>query len=254
MQCARSGFVRGHLALVIVLAGLSACKEEAAPQKFSPEPAPANADVIPQSPVSGKIRDQDFKLANARYYIDRRLGYEKVEIKLSSGTSEEPCAQLMPKDATLVWLRRTGPEPLTAVQARVDPDKPGPWEAHYQVKVEHNWEGNGDSSALIVIREVSPDMTLHGELKACFGDKDKSCVAGTFDAKYCPIRIDSPVRGTEAMERPPPGDGGWNWGGDGGESTEGGAAETTLDAGAAEAGKGEAGTAGKGDLRIAPKP
>ena len=86
-------------------------------------------------------------------------------------------------------------------------------------------------------------MTLHGELKACFGDKDKSCVAGTFDAKYCSVRIDSPVRGTEAMERPPPGDGGWNWSGDAGEGEgEGGAALAPVEAGAADAGKGDAGT------------
>jgi hypothetical protein len=234
MERVCSGFGRAGLVACIALSGFSACKEERARPKFAPEPAPASAEVLPQGPVSGKIRDQVFKLGNARYYVDRRLGYEKVDIKLSAGTSEEPCGQVTPKDSTMVWLRRTGPEPLTATEARVEPDQPGPWEAHYQVRGEHNWEGNGDASALIVIREVSPDMTLHGELKACFGDAEKSCVAGKFDAKYCPIRIDSPVRGTEAMERPPPGDAGWSWFVDAGE-IEGGSGQAPA-SGAVDAG------------------
>jgi len=170
------------------------------------------------------VRDIDFKLGNARYYVDRRPGYEKVDLQFSMGTAEDPCGKLMPRDSAMVWLRRNGPGPVEKGQERVEPDKPGKWEAHYQVKVDRTWEGNGEASALIVVREVAPDMTLHGDLKACFADKEKSCVAGSFMAKYCPIGIDAPVRGTEAMERPPAGDAGWNW-------VEGGAA----DSGAADA-------------------
>jgi hypothetical protein len=194
-----------------------ACKAEAPPEKYEVEPPPTSADTIPESPLSGKIAGADFKIGNARYYVDRRLGYEKVDIKLSAGTSEDPCGQINPRESTMVWVRHTGPEPMQKLQATIDPKQPGPWEAHYQVHVEKNWAGNGTASALVVINDVSPDMSLHGELKVCFADKDKSCVAGTFVATYCPIRIDSPVRGTDAMERPPAGDAGWMWQGDGGE-------------------------------------
>ncbi len=219
------------LTLLGALASFGACKAEAPPEKYQVEPPPTSAETIPDSPLTGKIRGDEFKLANARYYVDRRLGYEKVDIKLSAGQAEDPCGPVMPRESTMVWIRHWGPEPMQKLEARIDPSQPGPWEAHYQVRVEKNWLGNGTSSALLVIREVSPDLSLHGEIKLCFADKDKSCVAGTFVATYCPIRIDSPVRGTDAMERPPAGDAGWVWQKDGGEEDAG----ATEEADAADA-------------------
>jgi hypothetical protein len=169
-----------------------------------PKPAPTSIDAIPAGPLGGEIAGQPFSVQSARYIVDRRHGFEKVDISLSAGSVESPCEERTPKDSTSVWLRRKGEPTLKDEIARIEPKDEGAiWEAHYQVRQGHNWIGNGRASALIVIHDVGPDMKLAGELSACFGDSHGSCVAGRFTADYCPIRIDAPVRGTEAMERPP---------------------------------------------------
>jgi hypothetical protein len=170
---------------------------------IDPKPAPTSIDAIPAGTLGGEIAGQPFSVQSARYIVDRRHGFEKVDISLSAGSVESPCEERTPKDATSVWLRRKGEPTLAEEVARIEPEDEDKWEAHYQVRQGHAWIGNGRASALIVIHDVGPDMKLAGELSACFGDRHASCVAGRFTADYCPIRIDAPVRGTEAMERPP---------------------------------------------------
>jgi hypothetical protein len=178
--------------------------QKAEPATYDPKPAPTSADAIPAASLGGEIGGKPFSVQSARYVIDRRHGYEKVDISLSAGSADFPCDERKPKDAPSVWLRRKGSDALKSEQARIAPDDEGPWEVHYQVRDGHRWVGNGHTSALIVIHDIGPDMKLSGELWACFGDTLGSCVSGRFAADYCPIRIDQPVRGTEAMERPPP--------------------------------------------------
>ncbi len=187
-----------------------ACQSPAEPAGpiIEPKPAPEAANAIAAGALGGDIDGQPFSIQSARYIVDRRRGFEKVDISLSAGSVDSPCEQRKPKDSPSVWLRRKGATPLAAEQARLSPNDEAPWEVHYQVRKEHGWIGNGRASALIVIHDVGPDMKLNGELWACFADTHGSCVSGRFIADYCPIRIDKPVRGTEAMERPPPLDGG----------------------------------------------
>jgi hypothetical protein len=173
------------------------------PAPIEPKPAPTSADGIPAAGLGGELVGKPFVVQSARYVVDRRHGYEKVDISLSAGSVEFPCDTREPKDSPSVWLRRKGSDELKAEQARIGPKDQGPWEVHYQVRRERHWVGNGQASALIVVHDVGPDMKLTGELSACFRDAHGSCVAGRFAADYCPIRIDQPVRGTEAMERPP---------------------------------------------------
>jgi hypothetical protein len=174
------------------------------PAIHDPKPAPTSADAIPAATLGGELAGKPFTLGSARYVVDRRHGYEKVDVSLSAGTADFPCDDRKPKDAPSVWLRRKGEAPLKAEAVRLAPGEQSPWEVHYQFRDGRRWIGNGHASSLIVIHDIGPDMKLSGELWACFGDPMGSCVAGRFSADYCPIRIDQPVRGTEAMERPPP--------------------------------------------------
>jgi hypothetical protein len=73
---------------------------------------------------------------------------------------------------------------------------------HYQSKQDGEWLGNGDAEALIVLQPRTADQRLPGEIAACFADAYKSCVLGTFVADYCPISIDTPIRGMDIMEPP----------------------------------------------------
>ncbi|MBI2390340.1 MAG: hypothetical protein HYV09_12190 [Deltaproteobacteria bacterium] len=191
------------LALSLVIA--SSCRREPPPVGYEPAAAPTSTASIPLSPASGRIAGKPFTVAAARYSIDRRPGYEKVEIELLAEKPDKPCGDVAMKHATSVWLRVNGVDAVRAETVRIESGKPGPWEAHYQVFDQKKWIGNGDASALIAMSAPAPDMKLSGELSACFGDGSKSCIAGRFEAIYCPIRIDALVRGSDAMERPPAG-------------------------------------------------
>jgi hypothetical protein len=171
------------------------------PAKDPPEP-PASADSIPVGPVSGKLLDQPFTELSGRYFVDQRPGFEKMDIKLYATEAETPCGKLKEEKPASVWLRRAGAERATPGSSVTNLDK-GEWEVHYQVQKDGFWVGNGDARALVVISDVGPDLKISGALSACFRDETGSCVAGSFTASYCRISIDSPVRGTEAMERPP---------------------------------------------------
>lgn len=191
--------------LVLGVALATSCRREAPPVALQPAAAPTSTASIPLSPVSGRIAGRPFTVEAARYSIDRRPGYEKVEIELLAENPDKPCGDPAMKHVTSVWLRVGGVDAVRAETVRIESGKPGPWEAHYQVFDQKKWTGNGDASALISLSAPAPDMKLSGELSACFGDASKSCVAGRFEAIYCPIRIDALVRGSDAMERPPAG-------------------------------------------------
>ncbi len=191
--------------ICVAAAGLSlACgKPEEAAIK-DPQPAPSSSSEISAGSLGGTLVDSPFSVQSARYSFDRRYGFEKVDISLSLGTVDAPCAEPKPSDASSIWIRRTGAGPIKPEVVRLSPkDDEGPWSVHYQVHDEHGWRGNGDASALIVIRGVGPDLKLTGELSACFADATGSCVSGRFTAEHCGVRLDAPVRGSEAMERLP---------------------------------------------------
>jgi hypothetical protein len=195
----------GWWVALLALPALACQSPEPAPAApIEPKPAPSSANAIPAGNLGGEIAGEPFSVQSARYIVDRRHGFEKVDISLSAGSVESPCEDRTPKDAPSVWLRRKGDPTLREQITRIEPnDEDAAWEVHYQVRKGHNWTGNGRASALIVVHDVGPDMKLSGELSACFGDSHGSCVAGRFSADYCATRIDAPVRGTEAMERPP---------------------------------------------------
>jgi len=175
--------------------------EKPGPPK-EPAAPPASPDSIPVGPVSGKLLDQPYTHLAGRYYVDQRPGFEKTDIRLYATEAETPCGPLREKKPASVWLRRKGAERVAAGSSVTDLDK-GEWEVHYQVQKDGYWVGNGDARALVVINDVGPDLKITGSLSACFRDETGSCVAGSFTASYCRISIDSPVRGTDAMERPP---------------------------------------------------
>lgn len=166
-----------------------------------PPPAPASADAIPAGPLGGNIAGAPFSVRSGLYRIDRRHGYEKIDISLSE--LDSTCDTHGSSSGTSVWLRRHGPGPLVPEQVRIGTEGHERWEVHYQRRERHRWLGNGKASAFVVIRAVAPDLRISGELWACFEDAKSSCVSGRFTAAYCPIRIDQPVRGGDTFERLP---------------------------------------------------
>lgn len=180
---------------------LAACaSDKPPPPSLDVSPPQDSPTSIPDGPLDGKVHGAAFKLGDARYFVDQRRGYEKTDVILSAGATTDRCADTRPADATAVWLRHKGTDPIVPGEVRVKPRTPGPWEVHYQTKVDGKWRGNGDAAALLVIREIRADQTLVGDLSVCFADHEKSCVSGSFQAGFCPIRIDQPIRATEPPE------------------------------------------------------
>jgi len=168
-----------------------------------PPAAPFSEDSIHVGPLSGKIDGQPFQVKTARFYIDTRPGFERVDIKLYDVGSKTPCGDLDAPKPREVWLRRKGPAKLAHSKTTTTVKDGGEWEVHYQVQDKGFWIGYGEANALLVLEAPDPDMRMAGILSACFRDHTGSCIAGEFSASYCRIAIDEPVRGTEAMERPP---------------------------------------------------
>ena len=188
---------------------LIGCNERPLPELGEPAPVPDNTTSIGVSAVNGKIAGSPFEVKAARYSIDRRPGHEKVVIHLLNEAPEKLCSELGNMRSTTVWLRKNGTQSVEPEAVRLGPKTKSPWEVHYEVYDQGRWVGVGRANLLLKVSAVRADMTLDGDLAACFGDANKSCVSGHFSATYCPTRIDAPVRGTENMERPPPGKKPW---------------------------------------------
>ena len=190
----------GILNAILWLAGCHA--PQSSTHQEVAETVSLSADSIPAAPLSGTLPTGPFSLQSARYWIDRRPGYEKIDIKLSAGKVSSPCAEPLPNDAPSVWLRRVGNTQLSAETVHVSQTAPGPWEVHYQVMHDEQWLGSAKAEALLVLHALTSDKRLQGELSVCFADRDKSCVLGAFEADYCQLSIDAPIRGTQLMESP----------------------------------------------------
>jgi hypothetical protein len=176
------------------------CGRRDAPVPKDPAPAPTSADAIPAGPLSGKIAGEPFKVGNARYTIDTRPGYEKLELILTSAELKDPCGDLDPVRASSVWFRRKGAEQPKAETVHFGPKDTSDWEAHYDAWKDAHWIGNGTAAVLLSLHDLTADRKLAGEVSVCFGDVEGSCVAGTFSAQRCVIRVDKPVRGTSVLE------------------------------------------------------
>lgn len=186
-------------ALALLLCG-AGCKPHHKAVSTDVSPPQSTPGAIPDAPVSGKVFGVPFTVKTARYYVDQRRGFEKIDVILSASEATEACGPLVRKDAPSVWLRRRGAERVTQSEARITPGEKSAWEVHYQAKEEKQWVGSGTAAALVAVRALRPDKTIDGDLSACFADESKSCVSGAFSAVYCPIGIDAPVRGTEPPE------------------------------------------------------
>jgi hypothetical protein len=188
-----------------VLVMVAACRDEAHRTSHKAvEPPVVSANAIPDAPVNGILRGVPFVLRDARYVVDRRVGYAHTDIKLSAGKADSPCGPIAGAHPASVWLRLEG-EPITgSKELRLNPGDTGPWSVHYQIFDADGWIGVGEGSAIVSIREPGPDGRLSGGLAVCFADDRKSCVSGSFDAQSCPPSIDQPVRGAVPVEAIPP--------------------------------------------------
>lgn len=193
-------------ALVVggAMAALVACRDEASPTAPRPvEPPVSSHSAIPDAPVTGTIRGAPFVVRDARFIVDRRIGYAHTDIKLSSGKAESPCGPIIPGTATSVWLRLDGPDKIVSQDMKIEPGKPAAWSVHYQAWNEDQWVGVGEAGALVTVHEPTPDGRVTGAIAICFSDDTKSCASGSFDAQSCPAAIDEPVRGAVPPEAVP---------------------------------------------------
>lgn len=187
---------------VFAWAGCSSPKDHGPPK--DPATAPSSEDTIHVGAISGKVNGDPFTVRTARYYVDTRPGFEKIDIQLLDAETDTPCGPLKPEKPTSVWLRKKGTTRLVAETAKSSVAEGGTWDVHYQAFEDRWWIGIGEANALVVLNEPGPDLKLRGLLWACFRDPHGSCVQGEFTASFCRHSIDEPVRGTAAMERPPP--------------------------------------------------
>jgi hypothetical protein len=197
----------GHAALIAAasLALVSACRDEVLrPASRAVEPPVVSASAIPDAPVNGTVHGAQFVLRDARYVVDRRVGFAHTDIKLSAGKAESPCGPILPGHATSIWLRLEGEPALGPPDFKLAPGEDGPWSVHYQAFDGDAWMGVGEGSAIVSLREPGPDGRLSGGIGVCFMDDRKSCVSGSFEAMSCPPSIDQPVRGAVQPEAIPP--------------------------------------------------
>lgn len=183
---------------------LSACQPEShVTEHKAVEPPVASPNAIPDAPLNGTLRSAPFVVRDARYVIDRRIGYEHTDIKLSSGKADAPCGPISPATATSVWLRLEGPDKIESKDMVLAPGTPGTWSVHYQVFEGDRWIGVADGNAVLSMHEAGPDGRVTGGLAVCFADDLKSCVSGSFDAQSCPSSLDQAVRGAVPPEAIP---------------------------------------------------
>lgn len=193
--------------LVIALL-LVACRADTkAPVQVAADPPVSTPSAIPEAPVSGTIHGAPFVARDMRWVLDDRIGYAHVDLALSAGKAESACGEIAPAKPASVWLRLEGKHEIRPNELRLDEGADASegeaWSVHYQVFDRDHWVGLAAKKALLVLHGVSPDGRLSGGLAVCFGDEQKSCVSGSFDATSCPPRIDQPVRGTQQPERIP---------------------------------------------------
>lgn len=165
-------------------------------------PKHESPSAIPATPVRGTLHGEPFVARDGRYRIDRRPGYERLDLLLSDAEAGLPCGELRPEAPRRIWLRRPGAEPPETKPIRIRPTPDRGWQAHYQLRRDDRWVGVGDGSALLALNAPDGGTTLRGSLSVCFADETSSCAAGSFVAHYCPAELDRPVRGVEPTERP----------------------------------------------------
>ncbi len=196
--------MRALTLVAVATLAMAACREPTRrASAASLAPPVESPGAIPDAPLNGTLARAPFQVRDARYVVDRRVGYAHTDILLSAARAEAPCGRLEPRRAASVWLRLEGSDTVEPKDVRIDPRVQGVWSVHYQAFEGDSWTGVGDGAALLSIRGANADGHLEGGLAVCFGDDSKSCVTGSFDAVACPVSLDQPVRGTVAPEAIP---------------------------------------------------
>lgn len=190
-------------AIVLGALLLSACRKQESRPQLAADPPVSTVDGIPAAPVSGKLHGAVFTARDARYVVDRRVGYEHTDLELSAGTAPSACAPPSPDRSASLWIRLDGPAPVETKDFRTGAGLGAPYSVHYQAHDGERWIGVGDGAALVSLHAPGPDGRLAGAIAVCFPDAEKSCVSGSFEAVACPSRLDQPVRGVPAIEREP---------------------------------------------------
>jgi hypothetical protein len=195
MPRAGPGWARPAALVVAAGASLVACSRPAPGASLEGlKPEYDSPGAIPPNPLEGTVGAKRFVVRDARLQIDRRPGHEKATIRLSAAAAHEPCGRLPADESTVVWLRFAGRTDVPLGESRRNPLAPAGFEAHVQTNESGLWQGNGDSAALLFVREGDTPGEIQGELSVCFAGSTRSCVSGAFVAPACSSPLDEPPR------------------------------------------------------------
>ncbi len=161
------------LSACVAALGLSACVAAIALMGCDPgdlgsvpldglKPEQDTIDKIPLNPVGGKLAGKPFAVKDARMHIDRRVGYERVDVLLRGDKAVTPCGKLADEKAAGIWLRFAGTTTVKAKEYQVSPQKPAPVSLHMEVSRDDKWYGNGDAAALLLIERFDEQWHLWG--------------------------------------------------------------------------------------------
>ena len=170
-------------------------------------PVAVAASRSPTRRSAGRIRGAPFAVRDARYVVDRRLGYAHTDIVLSSGAAESPCAPVSPRavDERVAAARRAGQDRADG-RCASGPARQSPWSVHYQVfDGDGCGSGSGEGSALVVsARARARRSCSRGDRRVLRGRREELRVGLVRRARRARRRIDQPVRGTPPPEAIPP--------------------------------------------------
>ncbi len=143
---------------------------------------------IPTTAVSGTVAGRAFHAADVRVRIITMPGRERVDVLLSE-TAIKRCGLPLATEDRRVWLRWPGKPVLDGTAVRSELGAKGPLSAHYELIVDKQWMGHGGGAALLSLQDAGFGK-YKGALWVCFDDAQRSCVAGSFEARACRSELD----------------------------------------------------------------
>jgi len=136
--------MKRQLRLLAAMALLAACRPESHVEVHPRvEPPVDSPNAIPDAPVSGTVRGAPFAVRDARYVVDRRVGYAHTDLLLSAGRAESPCGPISPARATSVWLRLDGDDKIEPKDVRIGATGEGPFDGLLHGQIGQRGEHHG---------------------------------------------------------------------------------------------------------------
>ena len=147
---------------------LAACRPESHVEVHPRvEPPVDSPNAIPDAPVSGTLRGAPFAVRDARYVVDRRVGYAHTDICSPRGGPSRRAARSSPARATSVWLRLDGDDKIEPKDVRIDAKDEGRGPSTTRCSTAR-LGGLSEGSAVLSIRDATADGRLTGRDRRVF--------------------------------------------------------------------------------------